>query len=175
MKHVVLISSECTGKTTLAGQLAVHFGTTCSAEAVRSYLDRKGSILAAEDVEPIAREQIDLEDKAVWGAVKLGQPLVIHDTNLLSTRIYADHYYNYSADWVDDEVGNRLQHLYLLMDIDLPWKADGQRDRPDRRKEMYDLFEKELIKFGCDYRVISGSRQERFRNAVEIINKLIRE
>ena len=83
--------------------------------------------LTAQDVEPIAREQIAQEDAAMSRASKL----TIHDTDLLSTVIYARHYYQ-ALSRLDRRYRalSRAQGLYLLCDIDLPWVSDGLlRDR----------------------------------------------
>ena len=175
MRHVVLIGSECTGKTTLAGRLSRHFCTACSAEAVRCHLDRKGSPLTSGDVDAIAHEQIELEDGALGDAERSGCSIVIHDTNLLSTWIYACHYYGDAPDWIDEEIRLRPYDLYLLMDIDVPWKPDGQRDRPDRREEMHKLFVRELRKIQCNFHLISGTPEGRFSKSIELISHLIGE
>ena len=167
MKHVILIGSECTGKTTLAEKLARHFGTVWSAEAVREYLDRKGRPLTSGDVDAIAHDQIELEDGALGEAERMDRTIVIHATNLLSTWIYACHYYGDAPIWIHEEVRLRPYDLYLLMDIDVPWKADGQRDRPDRREEMHKLFLRELSKIQCNFHLISGTPERRFSKAIE--------
>ena len=61
---IVLTGPECTGKSTLAGELAVRLAASVSREFARTYVDRKGGPLGAADVEPIARGQIALEDEA---------------------------------------------------------------------------------------------------------------
>jgi len=126
-KHrVVLTGSECTGKTQIAQTLAAHFACPFSAEAARLYLDRQSMALTAQDIEPIACEQIAQEDAAVDRASEL----TIHDTDLLSTVIYARHYYQHCPDWIVDTAHSRARGLYLLCDIDLPWLSDGLlRDR----------------------------------------------
>ena len=65
--------------------------------------------LTAQDVEPIACEQIAQEDAAVSRASKL----TIHDTDLLSTVIYARHYYQACPHWIVDTASRSYTHLTL--------------------------------------------------------------
>ncbi len=64
-RRVVLTGSECTGKTQIVQALAAHFDCPFSAEGARLYLDRQSMALTAQDIEPIACEQIAQEDAAV--------------------------------------------------------------------------------------------------------------
>ena len=88
---VVVTGSESTGKTTLAADLAHHFGTVWAPEFARMYFDDKtattGLPLDEHDVEPIARGEIDVQDRAIAEA----RGLVVFDTELVSTTVYARH------------------------------------------------------------------------------------
>src|ERR1700730_11229568 len=94
--RVVLTGSECTGKTELARALAEHYGGPWAAEFVRDYMDAKGSALDAGDIEPIAHGQVEREE----GAARAAKDLVVLDTDLLSTLVYAQHYYGSAPRWV---------------------------------------------------------------------------
>jgi NadR type nicotinamide-nucleotide adenylyltransferase len=138
---IVVTGSECTGKTTVARQLADWLGAPCSAEFAREYLDHKGAPLDASDVEPIARGQLAGEDEAL---ARSGGVLV-KDTDLVSTVVYAHHYYGACPSWIERAAADRLGDLYLLMHPDVPWFADGlQRDRPAERALLHRLFEERL-------------------------------
>ena len=63
--RIVVTGSECTGKSSLAFELARLYGAPCSAEFARLYLERKGEALTAQDVDAIAAGQIDGEDRAI--------------------------------------------------------------------------------------------------------------
>ena len=97
--RVVLVGSECTGKTDLAEWLAAELRVPMSAEYAREYAMMRGggAALTAADVESIARGQLDAEEAAIAAAVDCGAPLVVHDTDLLSTMVYATEYYGIGA------------------------------------------------------------------------------
>ena len=66
---IALYGPECTGKTTLAKQLAEHFNTVWIPEFARDYLQQKWNndkqICQKEDLLPIAIGQTKLENEAL--------------------------------------------------------------------------------------------------------------
>jgi NadR type nicotinamide-nucleotide adenylyltransferase len=174
VKRVVLIGSESTGKTTLAQRLAEHFQVDWAPEFVREYAERKGAPLDFSDHEPIARGQIALEDGYRTRATERGAPLLIQDTDLLSTAVYCEHYYGHCPRWITDAARLRRPDLYLLMDVDIPWSADPQRDRGDRRPEMHALFKDAVEGSEVPYVPISGEGERRFIEAREAVERLMR-
>lgn len=173
MKRVVVTGSESTGKTTLAADLARHFRTTWVPEFARAYLDEKaartGKSLDASDVEPIARGQIMAED----GGAALARGLLVLDTDLVSTTIYARHYYGDCPAWIEAAARERKADLYLLCDTDVPWIADPQRDRPHMREHMHALFVAALETLGATYVTIRGSWLARQDAAIAAVNGLL--
>ena len=169
--RIVLTGSESTGKTELARALAAHYGTAWSAEYVRDYMDAKGGALDPDDVEPIARGQMAREDSAISASPR--ENVVILDTDLLSTVIYACHYYGSCPEWIERAARERRGDLYLLLDVDTPWTPDPQRDRGERREEMHALFRDALEAAGARVVVIRGGWEERRRRAIEAINTFL--
>lgn len=169
LRRVALTGPESTGKTTLAAELAIHYGTAWSAEFSRTYLDRKQAPLDDSDVEPIARGQIAGEDEAALRA----RGLLILDTDLVSTVVYSRYYYGRWPEWVAEAARDRLAQLYLLLHPDVPWVPDGEkRDRPAAREELHRLFRYALEAFGARYVEIRGSWSERRLLAIASIDAM---
>jgi NadR type nicotinamide-nucleotide adenylyltransferase len=166
--RVVTTGSESTGKTTLARDLAAHYATAWVPEHVRDYLDAKGAPLTAADVEEVARGQIAAEDRAAPRA----RGLLVLDTDLLSTVVYSHHYYGGCPEWVERVAAERAADLYLLLNPDVPWRPDPQRDRGDRREEMHALFREALEGRGLRYVDVTGWWPERKARAVEAMDAL---
>ena len=141
--------------------MARHYGVSWVPEFVRDYAAGKGSSLDASDVDAIARGQVAREDEHRSRAAARGERLLIGDTDLLSTAIYAAHYYGRAPDWVMEAARRRRPDLYLLLDIDLPWIPDPQRDRGDLRPEMHALFRTAVEASGTPFVVISGDSPAR--------------
>jgi NadR type nicotinamide-nucleotide adenylyltransferase len=169
VKKVVLFGSESTGKTTLAHQLAAHYQTVWVPEYSRIYQEEQKRALGLADVIPIARGQIQLEEKALPYAHKL----LICDTDILETKVYSEAYNGSCPLWLLEQIPQRLAHLYLLTDIDLPWEPDGIRDRPHNRAEMHSLFRDELINWKVPFVTISGNMERRLRKAIAAIHRLM--
>jgi NadR type nicotinamide-nucleotide adenylyltransferase len=164
--RIVVTGSECTGKTTLAQALAEALGVPWVPEYARTYAEAQGRLLDASDVEPIARGQIAAED----AVVVRGVALAVLDTDLVSTVVYARHYYGACPAWVEAAARARLGALYLLCDVDLPWQADGVRDRPRHRTEFHAAFVATLEAYEARVALVRGVGGERLalaRHAVE--------
>ncbi len=167
---VVVTGSECTGKTTLAAELAAHFGAPWSAEFARAYVDGKAGPLDASDVEPIARGQVRVEN----AALAEGAGLVIKDTDLQSTVVYSRHYYGFCPEWVEQAARERRGDLYLILHPDVPWVADGlQRDRPAERDHLHELFRQQLDRAGARVVDIAGAWDERRAQAMAAVGRLL--
>lgn len=171
VKRVCLTGSESTGKTTLAADLAAHFRTTWNPEYARDYLDAKPTPLDAADIEPIARGQIASEEQAAREANRV----LILDTDLTSTVVYAKHYYGFCPEWIERAAADRRADVYLLMDTDTLWVADPQRDRPRMRDHMQNLFRRELKIKNSSYVNICGMWSDRRERAVTVIDALLAE
>jgi NadR type nicotinamide-nucleotide adenylyltransferase len=154
--RICVTGPESTGKTTLARRLAESVDTAWVAEGSRIYAERVARPLEASDVSPIAREHIALADEGAALARARGATSLILDTDLLSTVIYARHYYDAVPPWVEDAERARHADLYLLCDVDVPWIADGVRDRPTDRGAMFDRFHRALTLRNSDVVVIRG-------------------
>ena len=174
--RVVLIGPECTGKTWLTGDLAAHYGVPLSPEHAREYVERHGAALAYADVDPIGRGQQQGEDAAIARAQGEGAPIVVLDTDLVSTMIYSRHYYGDCPGWIEQHALERRSHLYLLHDVDVAWTADGfQREQPERRQDLLAAFAAALAKADARSVLVRGAWDERHERATRAIDALLTE
>lgn len=169
MKRIVVTGSESTGKTELARRLARHYDAELVPEFVREFAAAKEGGISFADHGPIARGQMELEDR-IRAVAEARDALIVQDTDLLSTVVYCDHYFGACPPWIAQLARERKPDLYLLADIDVPWIPDGIRDRGHLREEVQALFVEAVRSSGAPWVSISGSRDERWGLAVAAVD-----
>ncbi|MFW5499894.1 MULTISPECIES: AAA family ATPase [unclassified Maridesulfovibrio] len=169
MLRVVLTGSECTGKSSLAAKLAEHYKVEFVPEYLREYFTLKKGILTVDDVIPIAQGQLQYETDAA----DRGYNPLICDTDIISSIVYAKHYFGECPSWLEDRLKELHRSIYLLCDIDVQWQADGQRDMPEEREYMQNLFISELNSRNIPFQIVSGPLTQRTVKSIELIDEAL--
>jgi nicotinamide riboside kinase len=167
--RIVVIGPECTGKTTLAREVAESLGVPVVPEAARLYAEWHDGALSAATVAPIAQLSIRLEEEALAAIAGAPRALIVRDTDLVSTVVYSRHYYGHVEPWIEGEARARLGDLYLLCATDIPWVPDGVRDRPAARDDLHRDFSEELERLGARVAHVSGRGAARLASALDAI------
>lgn len=164
MRRICLIGPESTGKTELARRAERDLGLPWVEEYARAYVEEHGNELTEDDVEPIARGEIANLDRGAG-------PLIVLDTDLISTVVYARHYYGSCPAWIEDEARRRRADFYLLLDTDVAWQSDPARDSGgEAREDLFDAFRAALDEFETQWEIVSGDAEQRWarlRDAIE--------
>ncbi len=170
-KSVVIIGAESTGKTTLCQRLTEFYDEPMSEEYVRHYVDTVKRPLTHKDLEPIAQGQIAAENKAH----QIARKIVLHDTNILSSIIYAKHFFEQIVPYANHYFKTHTYNLYLLCLPDIPWVEDkGQRESPETRDKFHQIFKSTLIKEHLPFTEIGGDSNTRFESAKFAIDQIAR-
>ncbi len=169
---IAVFGPESTGKTELATKLAAHFGAPLVLEYAREFWGVHGAI-ALIDMAPIAREQWRREDAAMAS----GAPLVICDTEALTTVLWSDLLYDKCPEEIrlTAETRARRYALYLLLESDVPFAADPQRCFPstEDREKCGRIWRDALDRRGLPYVVVSGDWTKREQIAQEAIQRIL--
>ena len=157
-RRVCLTGPESTGKSELAARAERELGAAWVREYAREYAESCRRDLTAADVEPIARGQMASQDAA------RGDQIVL-DTDLISTVVYARHYYGSCPPWIEEEARKRKADLYLLLDTDVEWKPNPARDAGgDAREDLFDAFRAALEEFETQWEIVSGDWETRWQH-----------
>jgi NadR type nicotinamide-nucleotide adenylyltransferase len=166
VKRIAITGPESTGKSELAKRLANHYHTVWVPEYARIYLDQLNRNYHEEDLLAIANGQLALQKK--YESQSGGY--IFYDTEMLVLKIWSEYKYGKCHPWILQQAERQNFDLYLLCNIDLPWEYDPQREHPDHREELFDLYLQEMESRNLNYHLISGIKDQRLRNAVNFIN-----
>ncbi|RRB06505.1 AAA family ATPase [Larkinella rosea] len=167
VKKICLYGPESVGKTTLAEQLAQHYKTVFVHEVARD-------LITSNDLTPDDYIQIGhAQTQAVLKAAASANRLLICDTDLITTELYADHYLNEVPPVLYELEKQVVYDRYFLLNIDVPWVADGLRDLGHRREEMYQRFKTALDQRNIAYIDVSGDWDQRWTTVTGEIDRLL--
>ncbi|WP_026754155.1 AAA family ATPase [Sediminibacter sp. Hel_I_10] len=172
---VVFFGPESTGKSLLSEALAAHYHTVFVPEYSRVYAESKvaqNKMLTKADVLDIAAGQMQNENAELKNANKL----LICDTDLLETKVYSEYYYDgFCPSVLKRYAVENSYDLYFLCYIDTHWEADGIRDRPEHRLELFKRFEKALQTHNKPYVTLKGSFEEKRSTCIRHIDQLLKQ
>lgn len=167
-KIIVITGAESTGKSTLTQELSRFFQAPAFPEYSREYIERIKRPYTYTDV-----YSISLMQKAQMTiASTLKSDYVFFDTWLIITWVWFEVVYGKVPSWIYETVKNSPVDLFLLCNTDLPWVPDPVRENGGEMRDKLQLRYRQLIS-GLGFRIgeVSGSFDDRFNNAVEIISK----
>jgi len=171
LKRVVITGSESVGKTTLAGKLAKQFQTNWVPEYAREYLEKRERFVIEKDIPYIAQGHLQSEVELAKNANRV----LFLDTDLLTTRIYSEHYFGSCPSWLKNYAYQMQYDDSLFLDIDIPWEKDPLRDLGHIRNEMKEKFINGMNSAKRKFHLIQGDFLQRERAATERIEFILNE
>jgi len=155
VKKICFYGPESTGKSTLAKYVAQIYDAVFVPEVAREFIADNNFTI--EEIIQIGQAQTE----RILEATTYADKIIFCDTDLITTQIYSRYYLN-TIPAVLFELEKAVSFdLYFLMDIDVPWIADGLRDLGNRRQEMFDVFKHELEIRDIPYTLVRGDWEAR--------------
>lgn len=165
---IVILGTECTGKTTLTEKLAKHFNCSFVLEAGRDIIPNSNSF-TFDDLQHVATEHAKRIDKTTLAS----NPLVIIDTDIHTTKSYSRFTFKKDLEISGNIYNSNKANLYLYLNNDVEYLQDGTRLSEEERN-LLDLSHRQILTdHNIDIIEIKGDWDDRFEKAVEQINKLI--
>ncbi|MCM1110953.1 MAG: AAA family ATPase [Clostridium sp.] len=162
MTTVCIYGPESTGKSTLTRQLAVHFGAPYVGEYAEEVIRRKNGRIEFSDMEEI----VSGHDRLILEAKRQLPPILFVDTDAITSKIWSEELFGRVPDSIEEYIARQNFTRYLLLDIDLGWKDDIHRYRPDNRADFLRRCRYELDRRGRRYDIIRGSGPARLEAAL---------
>jgi len=166
--RIAIVGPECTGKSDLASYLADHFDTEWVPEYARGYIDNLIRPYEPEDLVTIARGQLRLEQE--WALT--ANDFLFCDTTLLVIKVWSEFKFGTCDPEIIKGLEDSFYDLHLLTYVDIPWENDPQREHPDEREELYQIYRNELTQMKVPFIEVRGERAQRRDTAVKALNKL---
>ena len=166
---IAIVGPESTGKSALAAEIAKELDTIWVPEFARYYLELLKRPYQESDLEVMARGQLSLEKALLPQANKW----LICDTNLLVYRIWGEFKYQRVAPFIQSQHQPSSYAFHLLTDIDLPWEQDPQREHPEARQELFDLYQQALLRDRVPHAIVKGVGALRTQHALEAIGQFV--
>ena len=167
VRRIGLLGGECSGKSTLARELARTLPACVVTERLRDFVETNGRTPSQHEQIGLMLGQQAVEDAA---AAACDAGVVVGDSAPLMIAVYSFVYF-------DDPtlIGPAVDlaggyDLMLWCDVDLPWEPDGiQRDGPDMRQREHDIISDiihtHLTPAGVRVELVSGGPDARAESA----------
>lgn len=178
VKKVLIIGTECCGKSTLVKNLASYFDTSYVEEKGREVCEEAGGI---ETMVPSDYVNILFKHKTdEINALKSANKLLFIDTDCITTNFY----YNL-AFGEDDSFHHLVSSIHELNSYDLVLYVDltlsnGYVDDITRlgadsetRVENNEILKSMFASYGLDYKIVKGSYDEIYKQSVDLVNALL--
>ena len=161
LHKIIITGPESSGKTTLCEQLSNHFNIPFTKEFARSYIDNLDRIYMIGDLLSIGKEQLKSE---------LNSQLL--DTDLITIKIWSEYKYGRCDKWIFDQIEKQKteKRFYLLCKPDIAWQADKQRENPNDREELFEIYKQQLNDLGHKYFIVKG--EDRTENSISKISSI---
>ena len=167
LKKIIVTGPESTGKTALSEALALKLNAALIPEYARSYVENLKRPYTYQDLEKIARYQIQQEKQ--WTET-YGRGIILMDTWLIITKVWFEVVYGTFPDWIEEYISSADIDLFLVCRPDLPWIADPVRENGgEMRQKLFDRYCNEIELHGFSYEIVEGLGEIRVQNALELL------
>lgn len=169
IKKVAIVGPECTGKSDLSAFLANYYQTGWVPEYARGYIDHLTRPYEQHDLLTISHGQLRIEDEWLEDANRL----LFCDTTLLVIKVWSEFKFGSCDPEIIKNINARKYDLHLLTYVDLPWENDPQREHPDQREQLYEIYFRELKAMNVPFTEIRGATGQRRKTAIEAVDRLL--
>ena len=162
MIRIAITGPESSGKTTLAHLLGEKLNATVFTEYARTYLENLQRDYVKEDLDKICEGHL-----AQFTQSK--NEIQIVDTDFIVLKIWSEVKFGSVSKVISEATDSNYFDLHILCTPDIPWEYDPQREHPNKREELFQLYRMEFITSQKNFIEVSGSLDERLGKSLEAI------
>jgi NadR type nicotinamide-nucleotide adenylyltransferase len=160
VSRVAILGAESTGKSTLAAELAAHYGTLWVPEYLREFVETHQRTPQEHEQFFIANTQLAYESQAL----KRARTFLFCDTTPLMTALYSRFYFGRIDAPLEELAATHAYDFTIVTPPDSPWVPDGlQRESPEVRQAIHEQVLGMLGQLAIPYLLVDGSVEERVR------------
>ena len=165
MIKVAITGPESSGKTTLSQSLSDHFKVGYIPEFARTYLEQTNGIYTQANLDEMAKGQLTSIESSPHS-------ITICDSDFSVLEIWSSYKYGNVSELINEFVKKDIFDLHILCSPDIPWEEDPQRENPNNRDELFELYKQSLITHNKYFIVVSGDHTNRMEKSLKNIDGL---
>lgn len=161
---IVVTGPESSGKSTLSELLAHKLNAGLIPEYARSYMENLQRKYNYNDLEVIARQQVQQEKLL---SQSKGNGIIVMDTWLIMTKVWFDVVFGKVPEWLEENIAAGDVDLFLVCKPDLPWIPDPVRENGgEMRNVLFERYCNEIAGYGYRPWIVEGEGEIRLQNAL---------
>ena len=167
MIRIAITGPESSGKTALTNALGEKLNGTVYPEFARTFLENLDRDYVQSDLDQMCDGHLDQ-------FIQSEDDLQLIDTDFIVLKIWSDVKFGSVSEKIKFAVNSNHFDLHILCTPDIPWEFDPQREHPQQRDELFELYKKELFASSKLFVIVSGSLTERVKKSCEAIASIQR-
>ena len=166
VRRVAFLGAESTGKTTIARELARRHGTVWVPEYGRELWESRKGALVFDDLEEIARRQLEREEQRVLDANRV----LFCDTNAVTTEQWSRRLFG-TASAPLRQLATETCGSYstFLCEPDFAWEQDGTRESAAAQTRFQRAIRDDLDRRGIPFVSLTGDVEGRIRTVEQVL------
>lgn len=171
-KKVAIVGVESVGKSTLCANLAKIYNTVYVPEFGRDICYEYKNLLTEAVFDEIVMQQY-LRDEA---SLLQANRFAVFDSEAVVSQYYLGEYFNgMESEFIGHMIAKQNIDLYVYLEPDVPWVADGIRflGDPEVRKYTNEKLKNMFKEYGIDVVSVGGTYEERLVKTCDLIEELL--
>lgn len=162
MIRIAITGPESSGKTKLTETLAESLNAIFFSEFALDYIDQLDRPYTQNDLDIICEGHLNQFKEST-------APLQLIDTDFIVLTVWSKVKFGTVSDTIKTAAASNYFDLHILCTPDIPWEFHPQREHPNMRDELFEMYQQELTASKKRFITVSGSLEDRVKKSIEAI------